>query len=192
MAEPERPRPDGSAPAGPLPVEEVEARARRLGITLDRVLEQLYAIAFTDIRRVVGWEDGTLTMKASGELLPSDAAAIAEIVASAKDQKIYRVKLHDKTPALALLTSRATMTAKRPAIFSFRSWIASKPKSPPKKTIEFLRNAIPRLHSSRALNQALEEKYEWKPHDSQKPPESDWRGWLLLAGPGFRKTGRGG
>ena len=104
MAEPQRPRPDGSAPAGPLPVEEVEARARRLGITLDRVLEQLYAIAFADIRRVVAWDDGTLTLKASGELLPGDAAAIAEIVASAKDQKIYRVKLHDKTPALALLT----------------------------------------------------------------------------------------
>src|SRR5256714_830091 len=83
------------------------------------------------------------------------------------------------------------MTAKRPAIFSFRSWIASKPKSPPKKTIEFLRNAIPRLHSSRALNQALEEKYEWKPHDSQKPPESDWRVWLLLAGRGFGKTRTG-
>jgi len=104
MAEPQRPRPDGSAHAGPLPVEEVEARARRLGITLDRVLEQLYAIAFADIRRVVAWDDGTLTLKASGELLPGDAAAIAEIVASAKDQKIYRVKLHDKTPALALLT----------------------------------------------------------------------------------------
>src|SRR5437762_11902789 len=104
MAEPERPRPDGSAHAGPLPVEEVEAPARRLGITLGRVLEQLYAIAFADIRRVVAWDDGTLTLKASGELLPGDAAAIAEIVASAKDQKIYRVKLHDKTPALALLT----------------------------------------------------------------------------------------
>jgi len=43
-------------------------------------------------------------MKTSGELSDGDAAAIAEIVASAKDRSIYRVKMHDKTPALALLT----------------------------------------------------------------------------------------
>jgi hypothetical protein len=43
-------------------------------------------------------------MTASCQLPKTDAAAIAEIIASAKDQKIYRVKLHDKTPALALLT----------------------------------------------------------------------------------------
>jgi hypothetical protein len=104
MAEPQGPRRDGPASAGPLPLEEVAERAARLGITLDRVLQQLYAIAFADIRRVVAWDEGKLNLNASGELLDSDAAAIAEIVASAKDQKIYRVKLHDKTPALALMT----------------------------------------------------------------------------------------
>ena len=45
-----------------------------------------------------------LTLTASGELDKADKPAIAEIIASAKDKKIYRVKLHDKTPALALLT----------------------------------------------------------------------------------------
>ena len=90
--------------AGPFAVEDIEARAERLGITVEQVFDQLHAIGFADIRRVVGWDDGILVMKPSGQLLDSDAAAIAEIVASAKDQKIYRVKMHDKTPALALMT----------------------------------------------------------------------------------------
>ena len=103
MAEPERPRPDGSAHAGPLPVEEVEARAARLGITIERVLEELGSIAFAKITRIVSWDAEKLTMTASGQLCETDKAAVAEIVASAKDQKVYRIKMFDKTPALALL-----------------------------------------------------------------------------------------
>jgi len=103
MAEPQRPRPDGSASAGPLPVEEVEARAARLGITLERVLQHVMWIAFGDLTRVVSWDTETLTLTASGTLDEADKAAIAEIIASAKDQKIYRVKMHDKPSALALL-----------------------------------------------------------------------------------------
>jgi|ERR1700686_3637560 hypothetical protein len=94
----------GSAHAGPPAVEEVEARAARLGITMERLLEELRAIAFADITRIVSWDTEKLTMTASGTLADTDKAAIAEIIASAKDAKIYRVKLHDKTPALALLT----------------------------------------------------------------------------------------
>jgi hypothetical protein len=103
MAQPERRR-HGSAYAGPLGVEDVAERAARLGITVEKVVQELRSLAFADIRRVVTWSAGKLNMKASDELLDSDAAAIAEIVASAKDRSIYRIKLHDKTPALALLT----------------------------------------------------------------------------------------
>jgi hypothetical protein len=93
------------APAVALPaVQEVAAGAARLGITLERLIEEVRAIAFADITRIVSWDSEKLTMTASGELPKTDAAAIAEIIASAKDQKIYRVKLHDKTPALVLLT----------------------------------------------------------------------------------------
>jgi len=113
MAEPQGPRPKGSASAGPFGVEEVAERAARLGITAQRVLEELHAIAFADIRRIVDWNDGKLTMKTSGELSAGDAAAIAEIVASAKDRSIYRVKMHDKTPALALLTRILEKFAKK-------------------------------------------------------------------------------
>jgi hypothetical protein len=86
-----------------LPLEEVAERAARLGITLDRVLQALAWIAFGDITRVVSWDTETLTMTASGDLDDADKAAVAEIIASAKDQKIYRVKMHDKPSALALL-----------------------------------------------------------------------------------------
>ena len=102
MAEPQGPRPGGPAHAGPLPVEDAEARAAR-GLTLERVLQELVSIAYGDITRIVSWDTETLTMTPSGQLDPADRAAVAEIVASAKDNKIYRVKMLDKTPALALL-----------------------------------------------------------------------------------------
>jgi hypothetical protein len=93
--------------AGPLAVDETAAAERaaaRLEVTPKRVIEALAAIAFADIREIVGWDDGQLTMTASGKLHDADAAAIAEIIASAKESKIYRVKLHDKTAALSLLS----------------------------------------------------------------------------------------
>jgi hypothetical protein len=96
---------DGSALADDdSAIEEVAERTAQLGITIERIIEELRAIAFADITRIVSWNTEKLTMTASGELPKTDASAIAEIIASAKDQKIYRVKLHDKTPALALLT----------------------------------------------------------------------------------------
>jgi hypothetical protein len=103
MAEPQGPRLGGPAHAGPLPVEAVAERAAHSGITLDRVLEELGSIAFAKITRIVSWNAEKLTMTASDELGETEKAAVSEIVASAKDQKVYRVKMHDKTPALALL-----------------------------------------------------------------------------------------
>ena len=43
------------------------------------------------------------TVNPSGTLPDEEAAAIAEIVANAKDSKIYRVKMHDKKPLLIVL-----------------------------------------------------------------------------------------
>jgi predicted phage terminase large subunit-like protein len=64
-----------------------------------------------------------------------------------------------------------------------------------RKTIQRLREAIPRLRDRRAINQALQEKYEWyapgRARASQIPPPGDWRVWLLLAGRGFGKTRTG-
>jgi hypothetical protein len=82
-----------------LPIEDVEARAKRLGITEERVLQEYARIGFSKITDVVEWNaEGVLNAKAD----PGDeaVAAIAEIVASASTQKIYRVKMHDKKPVL--------------------------------------------------------------------------------------------
>lgn len=103
MAEQERSRGGSAHVAGPLSVEEVAERAKRLEVTSKRILEALASIAFADIREIVGWDEGKLTLTPSADLLDADAAAIAEIVASAKDQKIYRIKLHEKPAALSLL-----------------------------------------------------------------------------------------
>ena len=83
----------------PLSVEDVEARALRLGITPDRVLREYARIAFSKITDIVEWDDKGV-MKAKIGLDDDVLAAIAEIVASASSQKIYRIKMHDKKPVL--------------------------------------------------------------------------------------------
>ena len=88
-----------------VPLEEVQARAKRLGITIERVLLEYARIGFSDIRRIVEWgpgEDG-LRIRFSGGLRTRDAVAVAEIVASAATGKIYRIKMHDKSPALSAI-----------------------------------------------------------------------------------------
>ena len=79
---------------------EMTERARRLGITQDRVLQEYARIAFANLSRVFRWEDGKLMFKAPAEIGEDDVAAIAEIVESAADHKPYRVKLYDKKAAL--------------------------------------------------------------------------------------------
>ena len=103
--------PPRSGRGAPAPVaEEVEARAARLGITPERVLREYARIGFSKITDVVEWSaEGILTAKVD----PGDevVAAIAEIVASASTQKIYRVKMHDKKPVLDVLARHLGMLA---------------------------------------------------------------------------------
>jgi hypothetical protein len=81
-------------------LEEILARAARLGITPDRVLEEYRRIAFANLSHIVHWNDGGMKFKADDELSDDDIAAISEIVESAKEGKPYRVKLYDKKAAL--------------------------------------------------------------------------------------------
>jgi hypothetical protein len=103
---PPQQREDGAAQRAALSAfKDIEERAARLGITPDRLLEEIRRIAFSDLSRIATWrpgEDG-LQVKVSTGLDPADAAAIAEIVASASTGRIYRIKLHDKTPGLVLV-----------------------------------------------------------------------------------------
>jgi phage terminase small subunit len=85
-------------------VEDVETRAARLGITPERVLREYARIGFSDMSRIVEWDDaGKMQAKPSTGLSEDDAPAIAEIVASASTNCIYRIKLHDKKPVLDAL-----------------------------------------------------------------------------------------
>ena len=91
-------------------VEDVAARAARLGITEERVLQECARIGFSKITDIVEWSaEGILTAKVD----PGDevVAAIAEIVASASTQKIYRVKMHDKKPGLDALARHLGLLA---------------------------------------------------------------------------------
>jgi hypothetical protein len=82
-------------------LEDITARAARLGITPDRVLEEYRRIAFANLSHIVDWDDGKMTIKAANLLSPDDVAAISEIVQSAAgERKPYRVKLYDKKAAL--------------------------------------------------------------------------------------------
>ena len=85
--------------AAPPPAD-AEARAARLGITPDRVLQEYRRIAFANLRRIVDWDGEGLEVKPAEHLSDEDTAAVAEIVAAATTGKPYRVKLHDKKAAL--------------------------------------------------------------------------------------------
>jgi hypothetical protein len=101
MAEPQRFR-GGSECAGSPPVEEVAERAARLGITVERVLDAYGRIGFATLGDIVEWDKDGMKLKAD-----ADTLAVIEIVASAKSGRPYRIKLHDRRPALDAL-SRAT------------------------------------------------------------------------------------
>lgn len=91
----------------------MEARARRLEIEADRVVRELAAVAFSDIRRVVRWRplparDGAaevtryvVELRASRDIDAASAAAIASIWPHRHGPPT--VRMHDKLPALALL-----------------------------------------------------------------------------------------
>src|ERR1044071_7847069 len=74
----------------------------------------------------------------------------------------------------------------RPASFLSESSIVRRPKSERDQ-------AVLRVNRQ-ALRQAEKQKYNWyrdRARQAQKPPEGDWRIWLLLAGRGFGQTRSG-
>ena|SRR5215204_449969 len=107
-------RRNGTSRPRRAPVEDIEARAARLGITPERILLEYARLAFSDLSRIATWQPGEdgLDITPSGKLDEADAAAIAEIVASASTGKIYRIKLHDKTPVLGALARCLDMLPK--------------------------------------------------------------------------------
>ena len=85
-----------SAKAG---LEDIAARAARLGITPEKVLEEYARIAFADVRHIAQWDEGGLHVKTSQGLTEEDAAPIHEISGGSGGGTVH-VKLYDKKAAL--------------------------------------------------------------------------------------------
>ena len=97
----------------------IEARMDAVESTLrvdaDRVLAELAAIAFSDMRRYARIEDGKLALVPSGVLLPGEGAAIA-FVAPAGPRQGGRIRLHDKVRALRALMKHLGLDNERPFV----------------------------------------------------------------------------
>lgn len=84
--------------------EAMTQRCQRTGITQDRVLQELAAIAFSDLRDVAEWSEETLTLKPSSLLTTQQASLICEISTTATtNTSKTKIKRHDKMKALELI-----------------------------------------------------------------------------------------
>lgn len=78
--------------------EDVRERAARIGVTVDKVLQEYARIAFADLRHILSWDETGLRVKE--HLSRRDAAPIAEIGTAASGNGPVRIKLYDKKAAL--------------------------------------------------------------------------------------------
>jgi hypothetical protein len=83
----------------PPPIEDIEARAARLGITPQRVLLEYGHIAFADLNHIIEWDEDGWRLKDPSGMTKADRAAIAQITPGS-DPKHPRVKLYDRKAAL--------------------------------------------------------------------------------------------
>lgn len=95
--------------------ERFEARANRLGLTQDKIVERLMAIAFADLRQVASWDaDGEVSIVPSDELTDEAAASLKELSTSTSVipqsgdkepiiRRTLKVRQHEQLRALELL-----------------------------------------------------------------------------------------
>jgi phage terminase small subunit len=76
------------------------AAAKRLEITTERIQQELAAIGFARLTDVVSFDASGVRVKASSDLTPAQASALAEIVYEAGK---IRVRMHAKREALETL-----------------------------------------------------------------------------------------
>lgn len=83
---------------------EQEARAKRLCIDADRVVSELAAIAFANIRDYAAFGPDGMTFRPWDELTDSQAAAVSSIEhRETPSGPVSRIRLHNKLAALELL-----------------------------------------------------------------------------------------
>ena len=110
-------------------LEEIAARAARLGISAERVLQEYARIAFADLRHIVKWGAGGLEVMTPETLSDADAAAIAEII-GASGSGPTRVKLFDKKAALDAIARHLGMFPCCIRRARFRATPAARPVTP--------------------------------------------------------------
>jgi phage terminase small subunit len=112
--------------------EALAARYARADITVDRVLEELRRVAFSDMRAFAEWGPDGLTLKASADLADEAAPAVAEVIEHRRTRKVrsgggkdsqtaqvveerhVRIKLHDKLQALTTIAKHLGVLRDRP------------------------------------------------------------------------------
>jgi phage terminase small subunit len=83
---------------------EQSRRSKRTGITADRVLAELAALAFSDVTEVVDWNGEALQIRSSKEMPRRVKRAIESITEKPTPFGTSRsVKMHSKTTALKML-----------------------------------------------------------------------------------------
>lgn len=99
-------------PAVIAAIEEMRAeRAARLGITADRVVQELARVGLVNITDLATFGPGGVVLNLSDDISPDDAAAIVE-VSETKDGGV-KVKLAPKLQALKLLAEHTGVIGKR-------------------------------------------------------------------------------
>lgn len=121
--------------------EDVTARAARLGITIDKVLQEYARIAFANPRHIALWDETGVHVTASKELSDADAATVHEI--SGGGAAAVHVKLYDKKSALDAIARYLGMF---PAAGKERK--EAKPDDPAEDPREELRRRLARLAAS--------------------------------------------
>jgi phage terminase small subunit len=79
-------------------------RAKKTGITAERVLKELASIAFANMGDVATWNESGVTFKESSELSSKQMASVAEVVEHTNSHGgSLKIRQHDKVKALELL-----------------------------------------------------------------------------------------
>lgn len=99
-----------------------QKRAERLGVTADRIEEELAAVAFSNLRDVASWDEDEVTLIPADDLSDQAARSLREVNArvetvegesGSRTTRHVQVKQHDKLRALELLGKRHGMWRER-------------------------------------------------------------------------------
>lgn len=87
--------------------ERMASVAERIGLSAQKVVEEIARVAFSDMRRFTTWGPSGVTLNDSAALSDDDARCVAEVSETTSEKGgSIRFKLHDKMGALKELAER--------------------------------------------------------------------------------------